>query len=205
MTAETNDMSHGKILDVRAIGSGNHPKHGHLMHLAERMLGACVIAVYESIEKAEGAMHMLHLANFPRSQVSLVISRLKSDPELVADLKMGDESMHDSALCGGLGGVLGYLGGIAVALVAGVGTVFLAGPIGGLLAGAAVGGFLGALAGIGVRDEHIDHYEKCVKDGKVLLIAHGDLPELNKAQAVLKESDSAELHLHAGDAKPPLA
>jgi len=205
MTAEPDDTSCGKVLAVRAIGAHDQQEPGHFTHLAERMLSACVVAVYGSIEKAEEAMRMLHLADFPRSQVSLVISRLKSDPELLAELKMGDDSLRDGAVCAGLGGVLGYFGGIAVSLVAGVGTVFLAGPIGGLFAGAAVGSFLGAMAGIGVRDEHIGHYEKCVKDGKVLLIAHGNPPELNKAHRVLEESDAAEVHLHRGDAKPPLA
>ena len=70
----------------------------------------------------------------------------------------------------------------------------------GALAGmftAVTGAFLGSLAGWGVHHEHIRHYEQLVKDGKVLVIAHGDPLELAEADRILKGTDAAEVHVHA--------
>lgn len=55
--------------------------------------------------------------------------------------------------------------GVAVMVVSGLGAVFLAGPIGGGIVGAATGAFLGGLGGWGVHGEQMRRYEKLVKEG----------------------------------------
>ena len=63
-------------------------------------------------------MDLLGRADLPTERVSLVTTRLMERPELVEELKMGDDSLHDAAIGAGLGGVVGVLGGLAVAVVA---------------------------------------------------------------------------------------
>ena len=87
-------------------------------------------------------------------------------------------------------------------VVAGVGAVFMAGPIGGVAAGIATGAFLGGLAGWGVHDAKIRHYEKLVGEGKVLVVAHGDPLQVAHAHRILKETGSIELHSYAGSDSP---
>ena len=92
---------------------------------------------------------------------------------------------------------MGILAGVAVMFVTGLGVIFLVGPIGGGMVGAATGAFLGGLAGWGIHEERIRHYERLVKEGKVLVIAHGNPLELVHADRILKEIDPVEIHVYS--------
>jgi uncharacterized membrane protein len=157
----------------------------------------CVVGVYDSLAKAEQAVHILNRAGFAPDRISLVAARLEDRPDVVQDLKMGDDSLRDAAIGAGLGGVLGVVAGLGALFVSGLGTVFLVGPIGGGVFGAVVGAFLGSFTGWGMHEKHIRHYEQCVKQGKVLVVAHGGPLELADADRILKETDVAEVHVHS--------
>jgi len=167
------------------------------------MAEECIAAVYDSVHKAQEAVHILDRAEFPSDQISLVTTGLKEQPELVQELEMGDDSLRDAAIGGGLGTVVGMLAGLGCVVVSGVG-IFLVGPLAAV--GGITGAFLGGIAGWGVHTEHIHHYEKLVKQGKVLVIAHGDPLELVQAERILAETDVSELHVHAktGDDSPEI-
>lgn len=79
----------------------------------------------------------------------------------------------------------------------GLGIVFLIGPIGGGFVGAVTGGFVGALSGWGVHKSHLAHYERCLNDGQVIVIAEGDPLEVAHADRILQETDNKGLHIHA--------
>jgi hypothetical protein len=157
----------------------------------------CVVAVFDNLEHAQGAVHVLDRGEFPTGQVSLVAKGLRELPEIVEDLEMEDDSAYDAAVGAGLGAIVGVLAGIAVMVVSGLGAVFLVGPIGGGIGGAVAGAFLGGLSGWGVHEEHIRHYEGLIKEGKVLVIAHGNPLELIHADRILKEMAPTELHVYA--------
>jgi hypothetical protein len=89
------------------------------------------------------------------------------------------------------------LSGIAVMVVSGLGAVFLAGPVGGAIVGTVTGGFLGAMAGWGVHEHQIKHYERLIKSGKVLVVGTGNPLELAHAYRQLEDSDTYELHLYS--------
>jgi len=110
---------------------------------------------------------------------------------------MGDDSARDAAVGAGLGAVVGLLTGTAVTLVAGLGAVFVAGPIGAGLLGGVTGAFLSALGGWGVHDERVKHYEQLVKEGSALVIVHGNPLQLVHAHRVLDETAPVELHTYA--------
>ncbi|QDU74634.1 hypothetical protein Pan97_16460 [Bremerella volcania] len=157
----------------------------------------CVVAVYASLEKGQQAVHTLDRGDFPAKQISLVTRPLEEQPEVMEDIALGDDSARDAAIGAGLGAILGVLAGVAVTVVSGLGAVFLAGPIGGGIVGAAAGAFLAGLKGWGVHQEHIHHYQNRVKEGDVLVIAHGDPLELVHAHKILTETDPVELHTYA--------
>jgi hypothetical protein len=156
-----------------------------------------LIAVYNNLKDAEQAVHVLDRANFPRDQISLVSAWTQATPELIEELKMGDDSIRDAAIGAGLGGVLGVIAGLGAMVVSGLGLVFISGPIGGGVFGATVGAFLGTFIGWGIHEGHIKHYEKCVREGKVLVIAHGGPLETQKAERILEETNAEEISLHA--------
>ncbi|MCA9234132.1 MAG: hypothetical protein KDA44_01580 [Planctomycetales bacterium] len=164
----------------------------------------CLVAVFDSKELAQQAVHVLDRGDFPTDQVSLVATGLPDPPHLAEDLSLQDDSGRAAAIGAGLGAIVGVLAGIAVTMVSGLGLVFLAGPIGGGLVGATTGGFLGGLSGWGVHGERIRHYEKLVKAGKVLVIAHGNPGELARAQRMLGETNPDEMHMYgAADTEVP--
>jgi len=157
----------------------------------------CVIAVFDDLEHAQEAVHIIDRGGFPSKQVSLVTRGTKEQPEIVEDLKMGDDSARDAAAGAGLGAIAGILAGVAVMVVSGLGVVFLVGPIGGGIVGAVAGAFLGGLSGWGVHDEQIRHYEHLVQEGKILVIAHGNPLEIVDADRMLKGANPSELHVYA--------
>lgn len=161
------------------------------------MYEQCVVGVYDSLEQAERGVRTLERGGFPIEQASLIASGLRGRPGLEAELAIEDDSVRDAAIGAGLGGVLGVLVGIGAIVVTGVGAVFFAGPVAGGLTAGIVGAFLGSMAGWGVHHQHIEHYEECVKKGKVLVIAHGSPLDLTAAERILRETDAAEVRLHA--------
>jgi hypothetical protein len=161
------------------------------------MIDECVVAVYLTLEKARVALHRLTDAGFPAAQVSLVTMGLQDRPELLRDLELADDSLHDAAVAAELGSVIGLLSGLAVMVVSGMGAVFLVGPIGGAIVGGITGGFIGAMAGWGVREHQIQHYERLIKSGNVLIVANGNPLELAGAYRQLQDTDQIELHLYS--------
>jgi len=157
----------------------------------------CVVGVYESLKKAEQAVRILRRGDFPWEQVSLVSSGLADKPEVAQVLEMGDDSIRDAAIGAGLGGVVGVLAGLGAVAVCGVGAIFMFGPVAAGLTAATVGAFLGGLAGWGVHRRDIEHYEQCIKNGSVLVVANGSPLELVDAKRILQETDAAEVRMHA--------
>jgi uncharacterized membrane protein len=168
------------------------------------MVDECVVAVYPTLDKARDAIHRLTEGGFPAPQLSLVTVGLKDDPQVIEDLRLSDDSKYDAALAAGLGSVVGVLTGLSVMALSGLGIVFLVGPIGGGIVGSIVGAYMGALAGWGVHDHQIKHYQRLVEEGNALVIATGDPLQLAHAYRSLKGTGESEIHTYArmGDEAP---
>ena len=156
-----------------------------------------VVAEYESISKADSAVHILQRAGLPADQISLIAATLEGYPSAVDDLAIEDDSIHNAVIGAGLGGILGILTGVSLMTISGLGIVFLLGPIGGGFVGAVTGGFVGALSGWGIHRSHLAHYERSLKQGCALVIAEGDPLDIARADRILQEPDNKELHIHA--------
>lgn len=161
------------------------------------MADECVVVVYDNLEQAQNAVHILDRGGFPAAQVSLVTKGTRDQAEAQKYIQMGDDSPRDAVIGAGLGAITGVLTGITVATLSGAAVIFLAGPIGLIgLTGAAVGAFLGAMGGWGVHRERIAHYEALVEQGRTLVIAHGAPLQIIEADRILKETDPAEIHVY---------
>lgn len=157
----------------------------------------CVVAVYDSFEKAKEGVQALEKSDFPSDQVSFVTRSLNDELPDEDALEYGDETERKAAKGASLGGLIGLLLGSPLLTVAGIGSLLIAGPVAMGLAGAIVGGFLGAMGGWGVHTDHIRRYEKQVSDGSLLVIAHGDPLQAAEAMSALQETAAEEVHLHA--------
>lgn len=164
-----------------------------------------VVGVYDTIAQAEWAVHELDHQGFPMQQVSIVTRDLGSATRTHGFITTGEDKTKHGAVTGTwVGGLFGLLMGAAFLWVPGFGPLLVAGRLAvlllagieGALAGAATGGLLGALANWGVAEKHIFDYEKMVKSGKYLLIAHGNPEEVSNAHAILQGTEAKELRLH---------
>ena len=68
------------------------------------------------------------------------------------------------------------------------------GTLAGLGAGGAVGGLIGALAGMGIPEYEAKRYEGRIKDGGILLSIHCDTSEeITRAKHVLEQSGAQDI------------
>jgi hypothetical protein len=167
------------------------------------MAEECVVAVYQNTMQAKAALDKLLASGFPQSNVSLVTATLKNEPAAVKRaLELGDDAEKDAAIGAGIGGVIGLIGGGTVVSLAGTGVV-IAGPLG-ALTGVVLGGLIGAIRGWSVHSDHIPKYEEKIKQGKVLVIAHGSDPrKIAAAEKTLHTTNPSEIHLYASSDDDP--
>jgi hypothetical protein len=156
-----------------------------------------VVAIYESLDQAKAAVQALEQAGFPHDQVSLVTRNVKRQLDRSDVVEKDDQAEPDARKGAALGGLVGLLLGAPLLTIPGVGLVLLAGPLATALTGAVVGGFLGSMAGWGVPEDAIDEYQDRVREGEVLVIAHGDPLTVARADRLLQATSAREVKLHA--------
>ena len=103
-----------------------------------------------------------------------------------------------------IGGTLGWIAGIGVLAIPGVGPFIAAGPLMAALSGAAVGGVIGgiagALIGMGIPEFEAKRYESRIKGGNILISVHTeDSDQADKAKRIF-ETAGAEDIATAGEA-----
>lgn len=138
-----------------------------------------VTAIYRTHNAANRTLERLMAAGFPRDAISLVMSkstRARFYPS-------GPETGEGVTWGAGLGAVIGGLVGIAAAPTFGL---FVAGPIAGMLAGAAGGGLLGALIELGVPEERARVYQSHIGEGGIVVAVEvANRKEAEKAEAIM--------------------
>jgi hypothetical protein len=90
------------------------------------------------------------------------------------------------------------LAGIGALAIPGVGPLIAAGPIMAALAGVgvggAVGGFTGAMIGLGIPEYEAKRYEGRLKKGAILLSVHCDTSDqIKKAKEILKNTAAEDI------------
>jgi uncharacterized membrane protein len=158
------------------------------------------IGIYENHDKAVDAVKELQKANYPVSKISIIGQagevddhmHLKgSSPVAVAETSIGVVA----------GSVVGLLTGLGIFAIPGLGFLYGAGAIVGLIAGVdfgLIGGGLTAIfTAIGVDAEKAREYKKLLADGKFMLVAHGSNEEVKQAEDILESHGMHEM-LHGG-------
>src|SRR5437868_7063724 len=107
------------------------------------------------------------------------------------------EGAATGAGTGGIvGGALGWLAGIGVLAIPGLGPFIAAGPIMAALSGAAVGatvgGITGALVGMGIPEYEAKRYEGRIKSGNILISVHAEHHDDSRRAREIFERAGAE-------------
>jgi hypothetical protein len=167
-----------------------------------------VVAVFETHDQAENAIRELQKDGFDMKNLSIVGQDYHTEEHVVGYYTTGDRMLYWGKLGAFWGGFWGLLLGSAFFWVPGIGHLLVAGPlvvwIVGALENAALTGGLTALGAglysIGIPKNGVLQYETEVKNGKLLLVAHGTPGEVERAKNILDQSSAIRSTLHGGSA-----
>lgn len=146
------------------------------------------VAVYDSHKKAVNAVKKLKEHGYPLKQVSLI-----AKAEMVEDnlhISDNDSASNAPAYIGaGAGLVAGLLTGLGVFAIPGFGFLYgagaIIGTIGGLDLGIITGGAVTLLTTAGMKEDKVLKHEDHLKNGKYIVMVHGKIDEIKKAEEIL--------------------
>ena len=139
-----------------------------------------VFGIYHTRDAAEEAVDALRKANFRNTDISALFPDNTGTKDFAHEKHTKAPEGASTGAASGVvaGGVLGWLAGIGLLAIPGIGPFIAAGPIVAALAGAGAlgtfGGIVGALVGMGIPEYEAKRYEGRVKHGGILLSVHCD-------------------------------
>lgn len=164
-----------------------------------------VYGTFEDRDKVEKAVDRLRKEGFRSDDISVVFPDRELSKEFAIEK---NTKAPEGALAGGgtglvLGGALGWLAGVGMIAIPGIGPLLAAGPIVAAIAGAgvgsAVGGIAGALIGLGVPELEAKRYEEEVKRGRILVSVRCDsVGQARAARTLLEDFGGGSVFL-SGD------
>ena len=164
----------------------------------------CLIAEYASMDKAEVALEILRLNGYMADSVSVAwrgheeaLAELDAEDPSIEASKEGDK--HSVAHSAEIGALLGGAVMLPLCLGSIVAPVLIAGPILGILGGAAAGGLFGELLHWGIPKHAAMRYDQRIADGSVLLIVRSGRTELRNLEPSLKTTDAISIEIFSAD------
>lgn len=159
-----------------------------------------VYGIYPNRSMVERAVEELKNAGFRNTDISVLFPDNKGNKEFaVKKATKAPEGATTGAGTGAvIGGTLGWLTGIGLLAIPGIGPFIAAGPImaamAGVGAGGLVGGIAGALIGMGIPEYEANRYEGRIKEGGILLSVHADDRDWkNIGKDILERTDAEDI------------
>ncbi|MBS4024291.1 MAG: hypothetical protein KGZ96_01300 [Clostridia bacterium] len=160
-----------------------------------------VVGVFESRSHAESAVHQLREEGFDR-EISILAKEENAGGRTGGgrnggDIRMENDSVADGATTGGvIGGLTGLAVGAGALVIPGLGPLIVAGPIAGLLSGAATGGVGGALVDWGIPEEEGQRYEEDIRQGNILVAVECNEKKADKCKEILSSKGADDVKIH---------
>ena len=159
-----------------------------------------VFGILPSRSRLENTTEALRRSGFRSIDISVLLPENLGNKDIaVQKASKSPEGAVTGAASGAVvGGTLGWLAGIGMLAIPGLGPFIAAGPIMGALAGigagATLGGLTGALVGMGIPEYEAKRYEGRVKSGGILLSIHCDDGEwANRAKEILANTGAEDI------------
>lgn len=159
-----------------------------------------VFGIYPSRESIDEGIAELREAGFRNVDISVLLPQNVGSKELAHEkaTKAPEGGAAGAASGAVIGGAAGWLAGVGILAIPGLGPFFVAGPIVALLAGAgaggAVGGVIGALVGLGIPEYEAKRYEGRLRKAGILLSVHcDDSAWARNAETILKETGAEDI------------
>lgn len=159
-----------------------------------------VLCISNSLGQAEQIVDLLRGAGFSNNDISALFPDKGGTRDFAHEKGTKAPEGAAAGASGGavLGGALGWLAGIGMLAIPGVGPFVAAGPIvaalGGAAVGGAVGGIAGALIGLGIPEYEAKQYEGKVKAGGILISVHTDnSDEVSRAKEIFEQVGAQDI------------
>jgi hypothetical protein len=171
------------------------------------MANTAVFGIYSTQVQVETAVDEMKHEGFRNADISVLFPKNEGtkDFALEKNTKAPEGATTGAASGAVLGGAFGWLVGIGVLAIPGVGPFIAAGPIMAMLSGvglgATVGGLTGALVGLGIPEYEAKRYEGRIKAGSILLSVHADDSVWTKKAKAILERTGAENIASTGESK----
>ncbi len=169
-----------------------------------------VVGVFDTTEQAERAVRELTQSGVSRDDISLVandregrwgssLGQSSSSTGTTGTMPDANESEvgRDTAIGAGIGALGGLLLGLGALAIPGIGPVVAAGPLMGMLGGAAVGAAGGGLVGLlreqGIPDDDANLYAESVRRGGTLVTVHASNGRADEICRVLDRNGAVDV------------
>jgi len=163
------------------------------------------VGVFKNHKDIEDVLGALKKSAFDMDRVSLIARHIE-DVEGAKEIteKHGNEAKEGAGIGATtgtvLGGIGGFLVGVGLLAIPGIGPILAAGveipaiasTLAGAGIGAAAGGIIGALVGMGIPEERAKVYNERVKAGDYLLMVSGTENDLGRIQTIMREHNVDE-------------
>jgi hypothetical protein len=164
------------------------------------MAHTSVYGIFASRQDAEMAIDSMRASGFVAEDISVLFPDNEGTKDIGHEkhTKAPERATAGAAIAGIAGGALGWLAGLGVLAIPGIGPFIAAGPIMGALAGlgagSVVGGLAGALVGMGIPEYEAKRYEGRIRSGGILLSVHcGDAIMVNRAKEMLRHTGAQDI------------
>ncbi len=161
-----------------------------------------VVALYNRLEDAQGAVQNIRDAGFDKSDINLVSQDANGEYTRYFENGENRNASEGAATGAGVGTVVGGLAGLVVGLgalaIPGIGPVLAAGPIvttlAGAGAGAVAGGIVGALIDMGIPREHAEAYAEGIRRGGTLVTVRTPDDRSDDAVQILEQYSPVDIN-----------
>jgi len=167
--------------------------------------------IYATRYSVEVGVDALKAAGFRNTDISVLLPENMGTKEFAAEKHTkAPEGATTGATAGAvIGGALGWLAGIGLLTIPGVGPFLAAGPIMAALAGVGVGGaaggLVGALVGMGIPEYEAKRFEGRIKKGGILLSVHCENSDWTKKAVEILKQTGADGVSSTGEARADVA
>lgn len=165
-----------------------------------------VVGVFDDFTAAQLMVPRLINEGFPKEAISLVAPDTSAEAaqyfNTPPETHLG-ANIETGAVLGGLGGLL--IGAAALA-IPGLGLLYAVGPLAAMIAGttvgAATGGLVGALNGLGIPEYEVKDYEEGIREGHSHVFVRTDAAGAERAAELMRERHALRVGIY--DATEPL-
>lgn len=162
-----------------------------------------VIGTFDDLKNAHRAVDDLIQSGFSQGDISLISNREGGAPGAAGDvpnigpLEETGGSGRDAAPGAAIGGLAGFIAGIAALAIPGIGPIIAAGPLAtaimGATVGAAAGGLITGFTNVGMSKEEAEMYSEHVRRGGSVVAVNTNDTRAQQAADILNQDGAFDV------------